>query len=96
MNSGTEAILMAIRLGRLATKKLTIVTFTNSYHGWADAVMVRQAGDHKTVPLAPGILNTRAMGRPQNQGHQGSVIIFVTWLVSPGGPCRPPATTPCS
>jgi len=57
MNSGTEAILMAIRLGRLATKKLTIVTFTNSYHGWADAVMVRQAGDHKTVPLAPGILN---------------------------------------
>lgn len=49
MNSGTEAILMAIRLGRVATKKNTIVTFTGSYHGWADSVMVRMQNDGKTV-----------------------------------------------
>jgi len=56
MNSGTEAILMAIRLARLATDKKGVVTFSDSYHGWSDATMVRMSRD-KTVPLAPGILN---------------------------------------
>lgn len=54
LNSGTEAVMMAIRLGRVATKKNLLVTFTNCYHGWSDAVMVHRQGT-STVPVSAGI-----------------------------------------
>ena len=35
-NSGTEAVMGAIRLARAFTKKNKIIKFAGSYHGWAD------------------------------------------------------------
>lgn len=40
-NTGTEAIMTAIRIARTATRRSRIVIFTHSYHGHADAVLMR-------------------------------------------------------
>ena len=40
-NTGTEAVMTAIRIARAATKRSKIAIFTNSYHGHADPVLVR-------------------------------------------------------
>ncbi|KZL50072.1 aspartate aminotransferase family protein [Nodularia spumigena CS-586/05] len=40
-NTGTEAVMTAVRIARAATKRSKIVIFTNSYHGHFDAVLVR-------------------------------------------------------
>ncbi|CAM5423961.1 putative protein OS=Streptomyces microflavus OX=1919 GN=Smic_01450 PE=4 SV=1 [Streptomyces microflavus] len=54
-NSGTEANAAAIRLARAATGRDRIVTFQGSYHGHADQVLGRQAGQGETVPVSRGI-----------------------------------------
>ena len=43
-NTGTEAVMTAIRLARSQTKRKKIAIFTNSYHGHADGVFVRSRG----------------------------------------------------
>ncbi|MCG5057515.1 MAG: aspartate aminotransferase family protein [Limnoraphis sp. WC205] len=40
-NTGTEAIMTAIRIARTATNRKKIVVFTNSYHGHNDQTLVR-------------------------------------------------------
>ena len=40
-NTGTEAIMAAIRIARAATKRKKIALFTNSYHGHSDQTLVR-------------------------------------------------------
>lgn len=40
-NTGTEAVMTAIRLARAATNRSKIAMFTNSYHGHSDATLVR-------------------------------------------------------
>ena len=40
-NTGTEAIMTAMRIARAATNKPKIAIFTNSYHGHSDATLVR-------------------------------------------------------
>ncbi len=40
-NTGTEAIMSAIRIARAATRRNKIVVFTNSYHGHSDQTLVR-------------------------------------------------------
>jgi len=57
-NTGTEAVMAALRLARAATKRNKIVMFENAYHGHADNVMGRavwQDGKLSSVPVAPGI-----------------------------------------
>lgn len=44
-NSGTEAVMTAIRLARAVTGKTKIVRFTGSYHGHADATLVKAGRD---------------------------------------------------
>ncbi|MGN7610531.1 amino acid adenylation domain-containing protein [Magnetococcales bacterium HHB-1] len=56
-NSGTEAVMAALRLARGITKKQTIVIFQNAYHGHADSVMgmpVTKSDQLTTQPVAPG------------------------------------------
>ena len=57
-NSGTEAVMAAMRLARLATGRDKVVIFSGSYHGTFDGNLARleksAAGDHKTVPVGPG------------------------------------------
>nr|AEU11006.1 NpnB [Nostoc sp. 152] len=57
-NSGTEAVMAAIRVARAATGRTKIALFEGSYHGHADATLVRrQIIDHeqRSLPLAVGV-----------------------------------------
>src|SRR5208282_2281867 len=58
-NSGTEGVMTALRLARLARKRNKIVQFAGSYHGTFDGVLVRSADglgrSTKAIPMAPGI-----------------------------------------
>ncbi len=53
-NTGSEAVMAAMRVARTVTGRNRIVTFTGSYHGQFDEVLVK-AGPKGTRPVAPGI-----------------------------------------
>ncbi|WP_019505919.1 type I polyketide synthase [Pleurocapsa sp. PCC 7319] len=55
-NSGTEAVMTAIRLARHKTSRNKIVIFTNSYHGHLDGILAK-AMDNKgqSIPSTTGI-----------------------------------------
>ena len=55
-NTGSEAVMAAMRIARTATGRDTIVLFSGSYHGTFDEVLVRAGRDHRGMPAAPGIL----------------------------------------
>ncbi|CCE09372.1 Amino acid adenylation domain protein [Bradyrhizobium sp. STM 3843] len=58
-NTGSEAVLAALRVSRTVTGKNKIVTFSGDYHGMFDEVLVKgfmnKAGEPQSVPIAPGI-----------------------------------------
>ncbi len=56
-NTGTEAVMAAIRLARAATARNKIAIFSGSYHGHSDGTLVKAKldGNLHTVPIAPGI-----------------------------------------
>ncbi len=55
VNSGTEALMTAIRLARAKTGREKIVLFEGSYHGHFDGVLGRKTKSGETVPVARGI-----------------------------------------
>ncbi len=58
-NTGSEAVLAAIRVARTVTGRDKIVIFAGSYHGIFDEVLVKRLsmGDRaRPIPVAPGIL----------------------------------------
>ena len=54
-NSGTEAVMTALRLARKVTGRAKIVMFSGAYHGHSDGTLASAQGD-QTIPLAPGVL----------------------------------------
>ena len=55
-NSGTEAVMTALRLARTATGRNKIALFTGSYHGHFDGVLARSVNDETTaVPMTIGV-----------------------------------------
>ncbi|MFL6211453.1 MAG: MupA/Atu3671 family FMN-dependent luciferase-like monooxygenase [Pyrinomonadaceae bacterium] len=57
-NSGTEAVMGALRLARTITRRNKIALFAGSYHGWADATLgrvVNRNGERVATPVAPGV-----------------------------------------
>ena len=57
-NTGSEAVLAAIRSARTVSGRDQIVVFSNSYHGIFDEVVVKQVGgggEPRSIPVAPGI-----------------------------------------
>ncbi len=58
-NSGTEAVILAIRLARTTTGRDKFVMFNGSYHGWSDTSLVGVDIDSKergaAAPLMPGL-----------------------------------------
>src|SRR6185312_16652759 len=54
-NSGTEAVMMALRLARTATSRKKIALFSGSYHGTFDSGLALPDGSHGSSPAAPGI-----------------------------------------
>jgi amino acid adenylation domain-containing protein/non-ribosomal peptide synthase protein (TIGR01720 family) len=62
-NSGTEAVMAAIRLARTVSGRDRIACFTGSYHGFYDGTLVRDARtDTETLmlPAVPGITTSVA------------------------------------
>jgi len=60
-NTGTEAVMVAVRLARSITGRSKVVIFSGSYHGTFDGVLAVAESDSSPmgVPLAPG--TTRGM-----------------------------------
>lgn len=54
-NTGSEAVLGAMRLARTVTGRKTIAIFSGAYHGIVDEVIVRGTKKLKSLPAAPGI-----------------------------------------
>jgi acyl transferase domain-containing protein/glutamate-1-semialdehyde aminotransferase len=55
-NTGSEAVLGALRVARTVTGRSLVVAFTGSYHGIVDEVLVRGTKQLKSFPAAPGIM----------------------------------------
>jgi glutamate-1-semialdehyde 2,1-aminomutase len=50
-NSGTEAIISALRLARAATGRMKVLTFDGHYHGWSETVLrAGKATFHEPAP----------------------------------------------
>jgi glutamate-1-semialdehyde aminotransferase/acyl carrier protein len=58
-NSGTEAVMTALRLARTVTGRTKVAVFAGSFHGTFDGVLVRAAAagpdTFKALPMAPGV-----------------------------------------
>ncbi|SDD50918.1 non-ribosomal peptide synthase domain TIGR01720/amino acid adenylation domain-containing protein [Paenibacillus sp. CF095] len=57
-NSGTEAVMVALRLARAVTGRSKIALFEGAFHGTFDGVLARRHTDRQegfSVPMAPGI-----------------------------------------
>jgi glutamate-1-semialdehyde aminotransferase len=57
-NTGTEAVMTAIRIARTVTNRNKIALFSGSYHGHFDGTLVEAQGVNgalHSVPMAPGI-----------------------------------------
>jgi amino acid adenylation domain-containing protein len=57
-NTGSEAVMAAMRLARTVTGRTRIAYFTGDYHGMFEEVLVRGSwidGVYKAQPIAPGI-----------------------------------------
>jgi glutamate-1-semialdehyde aminotransferase len=54
-NTGSEAVLAALRMARTATGKDLVVMFEGGYHGMFDEVVIRTGARGKSMPAAPGI-----------------------------------------
>ena len=55
-NTGSEAVLGAMRIARTVTGRSTIISFNGSYHGINDEVILRGSKKLKSVPAAAGIM----------------------------------------
>lgn len=62
VNSGTEAVMTAIRLARAYTKKDKIIKFSGCYHGHSDSVLSMSGSGIATlgIPSSPGITQNTA------------------------------------
>ena len=62
-NTGSEAVMAAMRVARTVTSRQKVVMFTGDYHGTFDEVLVkgvRKGGKPHSLPIAPGIPNEMA------------------------------------
>jgi amino acid adenylation domain-containing protein len=55
-NTGSEAVMAALRIARTVTGRNLVVSFNNSYHGTFDEVIVRGGNNQTSYPAAAGIL----------------------------------------
>jgi amino acid adenylation domain-containing protein len=66
LNSGSEAIMLAVRLARAATGRERIVIFQGSYHGFYDATLATAGPDGRGIPIGAGLV----------EGVAASVIVL--------------------
>jgi glutamate-1-semialdehyde aminotransferase/acyl carrier protein len=70
VNSGTEAIMNAVRAARAATRRNHVLMFSSSYHGHWDAVLA------SADPLRSGTTSAVSIGIPQGMVADVSVFEF--------------------
>jgi glutamate-1-semialdehyde aminotransferase len=56
-NTGSEAVMAAVRIARTHTGRSTIVLFSGSYHGTFDEVLVRAGRGARGIPATPGVMS---------------------------------------
>jgi amino acid adenylation domain-containing protein len=54
-NTGSEAVMAAMRLARTVTGRNLVVLFSGAYHGMIDEVLVKSTRSERSIPAAPGI-----------------------------------------
>ncbi len=57
-NTGSEAVMAALRLARTVTGRNRVALFKGGYHGTFDEVIVRGGPKHRPFPAAPGIMGS--------------------------------------
>lgn len=57
VNTGSEAVMTAIRLARAVTGRQVVAQFAGSYHGWYDGLVARRQEGGGSVAPAPGMLD---------------------------------------
>jgi glutamate-1-semialdehyde aminotransferase/acyl carrier protein len=57
-NTGSEAVLGCMRVARTVTGRKLIAMFTGAYHGIFDEVLSRATKKGKSVPAAPGVMQS--------------------------------------
>ena len=58
LNTGTEAVMTALRIARASTGRDDVVVFSTAYHGHADSVLAaasRESGELRSRPITAGI-----------------------------------------
>ncbi|WPB55474.1 polyketide synthase [Xylophilus sp. GOD-11R] len=55
-NTGSEAVMGALRIARTVTGRHLVVLFTGSYHGTFDEVLVRAGRNGQGLPAVPGVM----------------------------------------
>ncbi|WP_280113547.1 aminotransferase class III-fold pyridoxal phosphate-dependent enzyme, partial [Nitratireductor aquibiodomus] len=95
-NTGSEAVMAAMRVARTVTGRDRIVVFGNDYHGQFDEVLVKgrsRAGQHRTLPIAAGIpadslsnITVLPMARPR--ASTGSAPMRTSLRLSSSSRCR--------
>lgn len=77
-NTGTEAVMTAMRIARAATNKTKIAIFTNSYHGHNDSTLVRAKITEYAKKAANRVLDKsngwlKTLVSPLQSGLKGSI-----------------------
>lgn len=60
VNSGTEAVMSALRLARAATGRDLVVKFTGCYHGHVDSMLIDAGSGMAGIPASAGISSATA------------------------------------
>lgn len=57
VNTGSEAVMTALRVARAVTGRRLVAQFAGSYHGWYDGLVARRQEDGSSAAPAPGMLD---------------------------------------
>ena len=103
-NTGSEAVMAAIRVARTVTGRNRVVVFAGAYHGTFDEVLlkgIRKGGVPHSLPIAPGIPHEKVanatvldFGTPEAleyiRAHAGELAAVVTEPVQSRHPALQP------
>jgi len=105
VNSGTEAVMSAVRVARAATGRNKVLKCTGNYHGHSDGLLVKAGSGAMTLghPSSPGVpegVTGHTLLTPYNDlasvekalsEHEGDVAAMVVEPVAGNMGCVPPA-----
>ena len=90
LGSGTEAVMAAIRVARLATRKKNVIKIGGAYHGWSDRLVYSLKIPHTRRFEAHGI--PRAATRHTREAAPNDLGSLERALAPAGFPAAPRAS----